>query len=27
MLDIVYVGLTVLFFAALALYAIGCEKL
>jgi hypothetical protein len=27
MLDLVYVGLTVLFFAAFVLYARGCEKL
>jgi len=27
MLDLVYVGLTVLFFATFVLYARGCEKL
>jgi len=27
MLDAIYVGITALFFAALALYARGCEKL
>jgi hypothetical protein len=27
MLDAIYVGVTVLFFAAFALYACGCEKL
>jgi len=27
MLDMIYIGLTVLFFAAFALYARGCEKL
>jgi hypothetical protein len=27
MLDIVYVGVIVLFFAAFAIYALGCEKL
>jgi hypothetical protein len=27
MLDVIYVGITVLFFAAFALYARGCEKL
>jgi len=27
MLDIIYVGLVVLFFAAFMLYARGCEKL
>jgi hypothetical protein len=27
MLDLVYVGLVVLFFAAFVLYARGCEKL
>ena len=27
MLDIIYIGTAILFFAAFALYAIGCEKL
>jgi hypothetical protein len=27
MLDIIYIGIVVIFFAAFALYAIGCEKL
>ncbi len=27
MLDIIYIGIVVVFFAAFALYAIGCEKL
>jgi len=27
MLDVIYIGTTVLFFAAFALYACGCEKL
>jgi hypothetical protein len=27
MLDVIYLGTAVLFFAAFALYAIGCEKL
>jgi hypothetical protein len=27
MLDVVYVGLVIVFFAAFALYACGCEKL
>jgi hypothetical protein len=27
MLDAIYIGLSVLFFAAFALYARGCEKL
>jgi len=27
MLDVVYVGLVIMFFAAFALYARGCEKL
>ena len=27
MIDIIYIGTAVLFFAAFALYAVGCEKL
>jgi len=27
MLDVIYVGVVVLFFAGFALYALGCEKL
>jgi hypothetical protein len=27
MLDLIYIGTAVLFFAAFALYAFGCEKL
>jgi hypothetical protein len=27
MLDVIYIGTAVLFFAAFALYALGCEKL
>jgi hypothetical protein len=27
MLDVIYLGTAVLFFAAFALYALGCEKL
>jgi hypothetical protein len=27
MLDVIYVGVVVVFFAGFALYAIGCEKL
>jgi len=27
MLDVIYIGTAVLFFAAFAFYAVGCEKL
>jgi len=27
MIDIIYIGTAVIFFAAFALYAVGCEKL
>lgn len=27
MIDIIYIGTAVMFFAAFALYAVGCEKL